>query len=343
MEFKIGHRSVGSGSSPLIIAEIGINHGGDINVAKEMVDSAARSGVEVVKFQTHIVEDEMTADAKLTIPGNTNKNIYEIMDDCSLSEIEEYELKNYVEKKGMIYMSSAFSRAAALRLNNMDVQAIKIGSGECNNYPLLELVASFNRPTILSTGMNDLESIKRSVAIFLRHNTPLALLHTTNLYPTFPEEVRIGAMLELHEAFPDLPFGLSDHTLDNLACIAAVANGASILERHYTDSKYRQGPDIICSMDELECKELLYSAHTVYKMLGGSKRALPREKVTSDFAFASVCTIKEVSPGETFSEENIWVKRPGGGDYLAESFYDILGKKSRRRIMPGVQLKKGDF
>jgi N-acetylneuraminate synthase len=96
-------------------------------------------------------------------------------------------------------------------------------------------------------------------------------------------------------------------------------------------------------MDELECKELLYSAHTVYKMLGGSKRALPREKVTSDFAFASVCTIKEVSPGETLSEENIWVKRPGTGDYLAESYYDILGKKSRRRIMPGVQLKKGDF
>jgi N-acetylneuraminate synthase len=343
MDFKIGNRAVGACYSPLIIAEIGINHGGNINVAKSMVDSAARCGVEVVKFQTHIVDDEMTHDAKLTIPGNTDKNIFDIMDDCSLTESEDQELKEYVEEKGMIYMSSAFSRAAALRLDKMNVQAIKIGSGECNNYPLLELVASFNRPTILSTGMNDIESIRRSVAIFSKNNTPLALLHTTNLYPTFPEEVRLGAMLEMHRAFPDLPYGLSDHTLDNLACIAAVANGASILERHFTDTKYRQGPDIICSMDELECNELLHASKTVFKMLGGSKNPLPREKVTSDFAFASVCSIRKITKGELLTEENIWVKRPGTGDFLAESYYNILGKVAKRTIESGVQLKKGDF
>jgi len=343
MEFKIGKRLIGPAFKPLVIAEIGINHGGDMNVAMEMVDSAARSGVEVVKFQTHIVEDEMTYDAKLTIPGNTTRNIYDIMEDCSLTEIEDQELKKYVEEKGMIYMSSAFSRAAALRLDKMDVQAIKIGSGECNNYPLLELIASFGRPTILSTGMNDLSSIRRSVDIFSNHNTPLALLHTTNLYPTLPEEVRIGAMLELHETFPELPYGLSDHTLDNLACLAAVANGASILERHFTDTKYRQGPDIVCSMDELECKELIQHSLLVHSMLGGSKRPLAKEKVTSDFAFASVCTIKDISPGEIFTLENIWVKRPGTGDYLAESFYEILGKPSKRNLKSGVQLKRGDF
>jgi sialic acid synthase SpsE len=343
MEFKIGKRSVGPSHNPLVIAEIGINHGGDLNVAKVMVDAAARCGVEVVKFQTHIVEDEMTAEAKLTIPGNTSKNIYDIMKDCSLSESEEHEIKTYVEGKGMIYMSSAFSRAAAIRLNKMDVKAIKIGSGECNNYPLLELVASFKRPTILSTGMNDIESIRRSVNIFSKYNTPLALLHTTNLYPTFPEEVRIGAMLEMHKSFPKLNYGLSDHTLDNLACIAAVANGASILERHFTDTKYRQGPDIICSMDEIECKNLIHSTQLVHKMLGGTKQPLPREKVTSDFAFSSVCSIKEIVKGELFTPENIWVKRPGTGDYLANSYDDILGKISKRRIEADVQLKQGDL
>ena len=343
MEFKIGDRSVGPSHNPLVIAEIGINHGGDLNIAKVMVDAASRSGVEVVKFQTHIVDDEMTAEAKLTIPGNTSENIYDIMKNCSLSEREEQEIKKYVEGKGMIYMSSAFSRAAAIRLNKMNVKAIKIGSGECNNYPLLELVASFNRPTILSTGMNDIESIKHSVDIFSKHNTPLALLHTTNLYPTFPKEVRIGAMLEMHKAFPKLNFGLSDHTLDNLACIAAVANGASILERHFTDTKYRQGPDIICSMDELECKNLIHSTQIVHKMLGGTKQQLPREKVTSDFAFASVCSIKEINKGELLTAENIWVKRPGTGDYLADSYYDILGNVAKRCIESNRQLKREDF
>ena len=172
-------------------------------------------------------------------------SIYEIMEKCSLNEKEEIQLKNYVESKGMIFISTPFSRAAAERLERMKVSAYKIGSGECNNYPLLEHIAQFGKPVILSTGMNTIESIQKAVQIFEKANIPLALLHTTNLYPTPPELVRYGAMKELHEAFPNQVFGLSDHTTSNHACFGAVALGASILERHFTDYMERTGPDII--------------------------------------------------------------------------------------------------
>ncbi len=232
---EIAGRKIGKDHPPLVIAEIGINHEGSLTVAKEMVDAAKRAGVEMIKHQTHIVEDEMTGAARKTIPGNADISIYEIMKRCALDEAEELELKNYVEDQGMIFISTPFSRAAANRLMSFDVPAFKIGSGECNNYPLLEHIAEFGKPVILSTGMNTIESVKKAVAIFDKKKVPVALLHTTNLYPTPVHLVRLGAMEELHQNFPDKVFGLSDHTLNNNACLAATALGASILERHFTD------------------------------------------------------------------------------------------------------------
>ena len=140
------------------------------------------------------------------------------------------------------------------RLQRMGVPAFKIGSGECNNYPLLRHVASFGKPIVLSTGMNTIEIVGKAVAIFEDAGVPYALLHTTNLYPTPPHLVRLGAMVELARSFPRAVIGLSDHTTDNPACIGAVALGASILERHFTDRMDRVGPDIICSMDEQRCR-----------------------------------------------------------------------------------------
>jgi len=335
---EIAGRKIGLDYPPLVIAEIGINHEGSLQVAKEMVDAAQRAGVEVVKHQTHIVEDEMTGAAKKVIPGNADVSIYEIMERCSLNEADELELKNYVESKGMIFISTPFSRAAAERLKKFDIPAYKIGSGECNNYPLLEHIASFGKPVILSTGMNTIESIRKAVAIFGRYNVPLALLHTTNLYPTPIHLVRFGAMVELHEAFPNKVFGLSDHTLNNNACLGAVALGASILERHFTDHMQRTGPDIVCSMDENACRELIISSAEIAQMRGGSKKPANEEQVTIDFAFATVCSIASIKKGEVFSKENIWVKRPGTGKILAEKFNDIMGKTATRDIENDEQL-----
>ena len=339
---EIAGRKIGLDYPPLVIAEIGINHEGSLQVAKEMVDAAHRAGVEMVKHQTHIVADEMSGAAKKVIPGNADVSIYEIMERCSLNEADELELKKYVESKGMLFISTPFSRAAADRLKKFDVPAYKIGSGECNNYPLLEHIASFGKPVILSTGMNTIESVRKAVAIFNHYHIPVALLHTTNLYPTPIHLVRLGAMTALHEAFPDVVFGLSDHTMNNNACLGAVALGASILERHFTDTMQRNGPDIVCSMDENTCSELIASSNEIWHMRGGKKEPAQEEQVTIDFAFATVCSIASIKKGEVITKDNIWVKRPGTGKILAEYFNDLLGKIATRDIENDEQLDWGD-
>lgn len=338
MEFKIGNRLIGEKHKPLIIVEIGINHEGKLKTAMEMVDAAYESGAEVIKHQTHIVEDEMSKEAKKVIPGNTDVSIYEVMERCALSEQDEIKLKEYVESKGMIFISTPFSRAAANRLEQMGVLAYKIGSGEMNNYPLIEHIASFRKPMIVSTGMNDIKSIRKAVEILERYKVKYALLHTTNLYPTPPELVRLGAMEEMKKEFPNAIIGLSDHTINNNACLAAVALGASILERHFTDSKLRSGPDIICSMDPLELKNLIDSSTEIAKMRGGKKEAAEEEQVTIDFAFATVVTIKPIVKGEEYTQENIWVKRPGTGEIKAEYYNNIIGKKATRNIQQDEHL-----
>ncbi|MFP4845645.1 N-acetylneuraminate synthase family protein [Winogradskyella sp. PE311] len=340
---EISGRKIGRDFPPIVIAEIGINHEGSIEVAKEMVDAAHRAGAEIVKHQTHIVEDEMSKAAKEVIPGNADISIYDIMERCALDEADELELKTYVESKGMIFISTPFSRAASERLERFNVPAYKIGSGECNNYPLLDHIAKFGKPVIMSTGMNTIESVRKAVAVFKSHNTPVALLHTTNLYPTPTHLVRYGAMMELHQAFPDQVFGLSDHTLNNNACLGSVALGASILERHFTDHMSRKGPDIVCSMDENSCAELIKSSQEIWTMRGGTKEPAKEEKVTIDFAFATVCTIKPIKVGDKLTKDNIWVKRPGTGKILAEYFNDVLGKTSVRDIEEGEHLDYKDF
>lgn len=341
-EINFGGRLVGPAHPPLVIAEIGINHEGSLQTAFEMVDAAAAAGVEVVKHQTHVVEDEMSHAAKQVIPGNATESIYEIMARCALNEADETRLKEYVESKGMLFISTPFSRAAADRLERMKVKAYKIGSGECNNYPLLRHVASFGKPIILSTGMNTIESVAKAVDIFEAARVPYVLLHTTNLYPTPPHLVRLGAMVQLAQAFPNAVVGLSDHTVNNLACFGAVALGACVLERHFTDSMQRKGPDIVCSMDVQACRELIEGSRMLHLELGGTKGPTPEEQVTMDFAFATVVTIASVRAGEAFTKDNLWVKRPGTGELLADRYEDVLGKLAVRDLPADSHLAAAD-
>lgn len=342
-EFYIQNRLISDSTDPLVIAEIGINHEGSLATAKEMVDAAHQAGAEVVKHQTHVVEDEMSPSAKEVIPGNADVSIFEIMERCALNEADELALKEYVESKGMIFISTPFSRAAADRLQKFDIPAYKIGSGECNNYPLIDHVASFGKPIILSTGMNTIESIAKSVEIIRKHNTPYALLHCTNVYPTPPELVRLGGMTELKEHFPDAIVGLSDHTTSNFACLGAVALGASILERHFTDRMDRPGPDIVCSMDPKAMSELIEGSKIIAKCRGGKKGPIAEEQPTIDFAFATVVAINEIKAGDTLTKENIWVKRPGTGEIPAEKYEELLGKTVNKGIANGAHLSYSDI
>lgn len=340
---EIKNRLIGEDHKPLVIAEIGINHEGSLEIAKEMVDSAHSAGAEIVKHQTHIVEDEMSEEAKKVIPGNTNVSIYEVMKRCALNEEEEIQLKKYVEQKGMIFLSTPFSRAAVDRLERMNVPAYKIGSGECNNYPLVEYIASIGKPIIISTGMNDIKSIFKTVEIVEKYNVQYALLHCTNLYPTPARLVRLGGMQELQKTFPKAVIGLSDHTVNNNACLAATALGASILERHFTDSKGRKGPDIVCSMDPEELKQLIQGSAEIAEMRNGKKEAAKEEQVTMDFAFATVVAIKSIKEGDILTKENIWVKRPGKGEIKAEDYNLLLGKRARKSIILDQHLKWSDI
>ncbi|MDQ7835885.1 MAG: N-acetylneuraminate synthase family protein [Humidesulfovibrio sp.] len=337
-EITLAGRKIGPEHAPLVIAEIGINHEGDYAKAERMVRDAHAVGCECVKFQCHVVEDEMSPQAKKVIPGNADVSIYEIMERCQLSEADERRLKDLVESLGMIYLSTPFSRAAADRLESMGVCGYKIGSGECNNYPLIDHIAGFGKPMILSTGMNSMESISKSVDIMRARKVPFALMHTTSMYPTPPEKVRLGAMVELMQAFPDAPVGLSDHTMTIYPCLGAVSLGASMLERHYTSDKSWPGPDVSLSMDPEEMRQLIEGSRIIHKALGGTKGVLPEEQVTIDFAYASCVTIAPIKKGEAFTKANLWVKRPGTGEILAEHFEGLLGKAATRDIDPDTQL-----
>lgn len=342
-EFKIANRLIGENHPPLVIAEMGINHNGSLDEAIKIADAAIDAGIEIIKHQTHVIDDEMSSEAQKVIPGNSRKSIHQIMSECALNQDEELYLKEYIEAKGKIFISTPFSRAAADRLEKMDVPAYKIGSGECNNYPLIEHIADFGKPIILSTGMNTIQSITKAVDILERRNIKYALLHTTNIYPTENHLVRLGAMSEISNAFPNAVFGLSDHTITNHACFGAVALGASILERHFTDNMKRQGPDIVCSMDPKSAAELIEGSMILFEQRGGKKGPVKEEKATIDFAFASVVTIKSISKGEPFTKENLWVKRPGTGQILAESYESILGKKSNKNLNKDYHLSWNDI
>lgn len=339
--FAISDRSIGREYPPLVIAEIGINHEGDIHKAFRMIDDAQAAGCECAKFQSHVIEDEMIPND--VIPGNATESIWNIMERCALSEAEERRVKEYVESKGMIFLSTPFSRAAADRLHQMDVPAYKIGSGECNNYPLIEHIARFGKPIILSTGMNDVASVRPAVEIFRRHKVPFALLHCTSMYPTPYDKVRLGAISQLQNEFPDAVIGLSDHTLTNYTSLAAVALGASILERHFTSDKTWPGPDINISMNPAELADLIAGSRAIHSALGGTKEVLAEEQPTIDFAYACVVAIADIKPGETFTEDNIWVKRPGTGQILAVDYPRVVGQTATRSVKKHAQLSWDDI
>ena len=337
IEFNIGGRTVGETSPPLVIAEIGINHEGNIEKALRMVDDAVEAGCECVKFQSHVIEDEMIPND--VVPGNTTETIWQIMKRCALSEKEEIRIKEYVESKGAIFLSTPFSRAAAIRLEAMGVVAYKIGSGECNNYPLISHIAAYGKPVLLSTGMNDISSIQPAVEILRRKKVPFSLFHCTSMYPTPYEKVRLGALLDLQKAFPDSVLGLSDHSIGNYACFGAIPLGARILEKHFTSDLSWSGPDIPISIIPSDLKELIAGSTAIHRALGGKKEILPEEQPTIDFAYACVVTLRDIAKEEIFSEENIWVKRPGTGEIKAVHYHDLLGRKATIDISKNTQLK----
>lgn len=340
---KIGNRSIGPNEPPLVIAEIGINHGGDLDVAKNMVDLIASSGCECVKHQTHIIEDEMTEEAKSIFPPNADKSIWDVMKECSLTLDEEKELKKHAENLGLIWISTPFSRKAVDFLDHIDVPAFKIGSGEADNLPLINHIAKKGKPIIMSTGMQSIQSLKNSVEILENSHVEYALLECTNLYPSPPEIVSLKGIEELKEAFPKALVGFSDHSIGPEMALASVALGACIVERHFTDTRYRNGPDISCSMDPAELRLMIDRSVEIYKALKNPKQRTTPEEDVYKFARASVVADKDMQAGHIITEKDIWVRRPGSGEIPGYKYHDVIGKKLRLAVKKNHQLEWSNF
>ncbi len=270
------------------------------------------------------------------------EKLWDIIKRCELTEEEERRVQAYCAEKGVLYFSTPFSREAADRLEEMGLPAFKIGSGECNNLPLLDHIAAKGKPMILSTGMNDLVSIRRSVARIQAHGTPVAVMHCTSMYPTPYDKVRLGGVTALAQAFPDLVVGSSDHSMGVWTSFGAIALGASIIEKHFTISRSWPGPDTGMSIEPDELKDLVAGARAVWEARGGGADILPEEQPVIDFAYATVVTIAPVRAGEIFTKENVWVKRPGTGPIKADRFEAVLGKRATRDVAADVHVAPED-
>ena len=340
---NIAGREIGPAHPPLVIAEIGINHGGSLDVAKDMVRLAAGAGCEMIKHQTHIIDDEMTEEAKSIFPPNADVSIWHVMERCALSLPEETDLKRYTESLGMIWISTPFSRAAADFLETLDVPAYKIGSGEADNLPLIRHIARKGKPVILSTGMQTIDTIRRSVAILDDAGIDYALLECTNLYPSPPEIVSLQGVTDLRNAFPRAVVGFSDHSIGPEMALASVALGACILERHYTDTRYRKGPDIINSMDPAELRFLIDRSREIHTALHNPKRRTEAEEPVYRFARASVVADRDLPAGHVIAEADIWARRPGSGEIAGYDFDKVVGKRLTRAVTRNTQLKWSDL
>ena len=340
---KIAHRDISPNHPPLVVAEIGINHGGSLDVAKGMVLAAHRAGCEMVKHQTHFVDDEMTDEAKQIFPPNADKSIWDVMEECALSKDDEISLKTYAESLGMIYISTPFSRAAADFLNDIGVSAFKIGSGECNHVPLIRHIASFGKPIIMSTGMQTIDGMRPSVKALDDSGVDYALLECTNLYPSPPEIVSLQGITELRHAFPRAVIGFSDHSIGPEMALSAVALGACILERHFTDTRYRKGPDISCSMDPAELKFLIDRSREIHTALNNPKvRTAPEEDVYR-FARGSMVADRDLPAGHVVTPSDIWARRPGSGEISVQHFDRLVGAKLTRAVKRNQQLLWSDL
>jgi len=315
-----------------------MNHGGDINKIYKMVDDAEKTGCECVKFQCYFREDMMINDE-----SDFSDFIWNIIEKCEISMDKHILIKKYIESKNMIYLCTPFSSKAAEFLYSIGVNAFKIGSGECNNYPLVKYISNFKKPIILSTGMNNLKSIEKSVNILESNNISYALLSCTSLYPTPYEKMRLGCIEELRKFFPNAVIGLSDHSKNNYISFAAIALGASIIEKHFISNEDWESPDKEVSISPSQLEDLIKGTAAIYQSLGGKKNILDEEKEIMKFATSYIVSIKDIKKGETFSKKNIWVKRSIEVGLKADMFKFIIGEKASKDISKNKLIKKQDI
>lgn len=321
-----------------IIAEAGVNHNGDIQLAKKLCEAAKQAGVDAVKFQTWKTENIVTQGAPLAVYQQLNisskgDSQFEMLKKLELSYYDFVELKNYCDTIGVQFLSTPDDEESLEFLSGLNLDYIKIGSGEVNNIPYLRKIGAKKQPVILSTGMSFLGDIERAYNILLESGaSSVKLLHCTSNYPCPMNEVNLNAMLTLKAAFK-CEVGYSDHTLGIEVPIAAVALGATIIEKHFTLDKNMDGPDHKASLNPEELKEMVQSIRNIEIALGnGIKCPNNSETETSKVVWKSIVAAEIIEKGSVFTEENLTVKRTGEG--IPASLWDlVIGKKAKRTFM----------
>lgn len=311
-------RKIGKGQPVFIIAEAGVNHNGNIDTARKLIDVAKEAGVDAIKFQTFKTEELVTVNSpraeyqKKTTDKNETQ--YDMLKKLELSAGDHCYLKKYCDDNEIIFMSTPFDFSSVELLNSLGVEIFKIGSGDITNLPLLEYLSQKQKPLILSTGMSNLGEVEEAVNCILNTgNTDLILLHCVSNYPAKYKVVNLRAVDTLRESFK-LPVGYSDHTKGVEVAVAAVARGAVVIEKHFTLDKDMQGPDHNASLLPCELKDMVNKIRNVEKSLGdGIKKCQFSEEETRLVARKSIVSNKRINKGEIIEEEKLSIKRPAGG------------------------------
>jgi len=324
----IGAREVGAGRPCFIIAEAGINHNGDVGLASDLVDAAVDAGADAIKFQTHFPEHEMLRGGATA--AYVGESLFDLLTRTALSRDDHYTLRDRARAKGILFLSTPFSREAADFLETLGVPAFKTGSGELTHLPMQQHIARKGKPMIISTGMSTPEEIDRTVQTVRAEGAEFALMHCTSTYPTPYPHVQLDCIPALERQY-GVPIGFSDHTLGSFVAFAAIATGAKLFEKHFTVSRTLPGPDQRGSMEPAELADLVRGIRAIEQARGATKAIQPGEQDVRNMALHSVVSIRDIAAGATIRAEDVWAKRPGTG-IPARQLQDVVGRVAKRAI-----------
>jgi len=329
---KIADKLIGEEQPCFIIAEAGINHNGDVELAKKLIDAAKDAGADAVKFQTFTTEGLLSKNIVVPKHVESRESLFETIRKLELSEEEHYELSNYCNQKGIIFMSTPMDNHSVDLLDNIGVPVFKVASCDLDNLPLLKHIAKKARTIILSTGMGTIGEVGEAVEVIKSNgNNDILLLHCVSAYPPRVEEVNLRAINTLRDAFK-LPVGYSDHTIGITIPLAAVAMGAKVIEKHFTLDKKMEGPDHAVSADPVDLENLVLGIREIEKSFGTGVKAPSKDEIVMKKAFRkSIVADVNIKKGVTITLEMLSIKRPGTG--ISPKYFDfIVGRTVKRDI-----------
>ncbi len=336
----IENRKIGDGQPVFVIAEGCDNHMGDLGAAKEMCRLAKLAGADCIKFQHHLPDEEMLRDVPMS--SNFDMPLYDFLKLHALTLDQHVELMRYCREIGIMYLCTPFSLKAAYELNEIGVSAFKIGSGEMTDIPTLRAIAKLGKPMIVSTGMCTLDEIRRTYDALTEEKAEFAFTNCLSEYPPKYEDVNLGVIARMKEAFPQAVIGHSDHTPDLYTCYAAAALGAAIIEKHVILSKQTPGPDQTVSIDFDDLYHLVDGIRKI-ELASGSEKAVHRnEESIREWAFRSIVSLREIRAGEVITQDMIWSKRPGTG-IPSHRMGEVIGRKAARDIACNVLIRWEDL